>query len=221
MARVNHGLAAAIALVAMPVTIGCGRDVGDEKVAGGDEVGGDTGSSSGQGSSTTFDDIQCDAALQTGTEEPAGLLVCSDRSVQRESSTVCSGDVIVLDESEGECGACDRFATAGVCRIDPGQGVFCHYDCSVDADCGPGALCVCASNEVISFNQCIIAECATADDCGPHECGVSFADRGRPTSANCRGDDDECHGDDDCPDSDGCLYGSVHGRFRCVNVSGE
>lgn len=76
----------------------------------------------------------------------------------------------------------------------------CIYGCSVDADCGPGELCVCGPDLGSSASACVPASCSSGSDCASGVCGLSIYDDGCRTTRRiaCKTSDDECNSDDDC-----------------------
>lgn len=202
MSRFRYGVMNLLAGVA----VGCAtKDEGDLEGVGDDEhAGASLSLESSDGASGV--DVTCEPLLQPGTSEPSGIEHCSNGSWQRTEVVACVGQTALPPESTGCVTPCDEFPVAGVCRSPAASPYsFCHYDCVSDSDCGPGAICICATGddpgkgELLEVNQCVRANCTTAGDCDSGACGVSAGDCNVVDRAQCRMADDECSGHEDCP----------------------
>ena len=204
-----------------------GPDTGEAGSSGGAA---DSGTTGGEPSSDSTGETgaavdECEPVMQPGSREPSGLELCEPSHVWRLATSVECLPTPALEPGSDPsfCGECDAFAAEGFCAdaVPPVQQTsFCHYDCTTDEDCGPGAVCVCAAEGFMPFNQCMEAECLGADDCGDYDCGFSYS-CGLPSGTHCRSEADECRGDDDCPppggppaDSD-CRWRNSDDAFTC------
>lgn len=83
--------------------------------------------------------------------------------------------------------------------------------CQCDAQCDPSQICLCASEGV--GNQCIFADCGTADDCSEGNC--RFEENGCGFVAlRCTSPSDDCVSNGDCR-SGSCQYDDVQEMFIC------
>jgi hypothetical protein len=120
----------------------------------------------------------------------------------------CGSDA---DCTEKPHGYCDIIGAPSLNRA-------CHYGCTVDADCGDGAICVCGS----FIGTCKAATCTTDADCGD---GLLCASHTNAICIDggyaCQNPADECVSNADCPttrcalEEDGVRRCSVDG---CAQV---
>ena len=168
----------------------------------------------------------CEPVPLLGGDEPSGYERCLPiDAVNRVAAVACppaNGELTPGDPEQ--CGPCDAFPTGGECVRGSPVRNFCHYDCSTDADCGPGAACLCAIEAGAPFNQCVTATCTTNDDCEVG-CGYSLYCN-EPNALRCRDEAVECLGHGDCPtesqpNNDFCAYKSNPGDWVCLECAGE
>jgi hypothetical protein len=125
---------------------------------------------------------------------------------------------------EGEGGWCEEQFQAGYRSAN-----HCRYDdCSSDADCGAGFICICGDDVSSPSNTCARANCVVDADCGPGQ--VCAAVDANPETCSwsveleyqCTSDADECRLDADCiaagydEGSTGCVWNSAEERRVCL-----
>lgn len=101
-------------------------------------------------------------------------------------------------------------------------------ECLCDADCERGQACICASEITTApglgqpvGNKCMIADCASADDCRGESCRVDGGDcvgAWFPSALRCTTASDDCIHDSECasPTSSGhCGYDEENELFSC------
>lgn len=182
------------------------------------------------GSSTTGDTV----ATSTGDTTPScpggtklvqsqaegfasGLEACPGAGVHRDAAAACQVLPAVSACEPGACaGGCDDFLP-GVCDESSPGDCACVYPCSVDADCGLQAACLCGTSDDFIFGTgCRPASCLTDADCGAFTCGVSPSICRTGEALHCRTAEDECHGDDDCqPGGDRCAFEAKLNHWAC------
>ncbi len=194
--------------------------------------------------SATVGDVSCEDLMFADPQGgPTGYEQCSDGGLYRKESVAChlreptppwqvacTGPTNAADDCESD-DDCQAFPGGGTCYFADVDGLscYCHYDCQTDADCGPGALCKCATDDDDwVLNQCIPAyTCNTDDDCPKGErCLLRPPVDGSGSGpvgfvAACTGPDDACVSASDCPtDPSGqetdCRYDPQQTRFVCV-----
>ena len=187
---------------------------------GSDEAAATTSSSSG-GTAGTED---CNPANQPNSGGPSGMEVCQpSEAINRIMPASCAPTPpLTANVDPDGCGACDRFPVPATCVTEPSVAEpFCHYDCTTDADCGPGAACQCAIEGLTTFNVCVEATCWNADDC-ELGCGLGSG-CWLPSALHCRAEDDECAGHGDCPlpseSDEHCAWNDPQQTFRCDDWS--
>ena len=147
----------------------------------------------------------------------AGLESCPGAGVHRDEAAACQVLPVVSACEPGACaGGCDDFLP-GVCDESSPGDCACVYPCSVDADCGPQAACLCGTSDDFIFGTgCRPASCLTDTDCGAFTCGVSPSICRTGEALHCRTAEDECHGDDDCqPGGDRCAFEAKLNHWAC------
>ena len=116
------------------------------------------------------------AALTHGACEPvgsvahSGFATCKDGRVHRPAAVECPSQ-IATDQAPQSGDPADKCRSNADCNERPhgycaAEGQLptrtCHYGCTKDADCGDGALCMCAS----PIGRCLPASCTSDKDCG-------------------------------------------------------
>jgi hypothetical protein len=102
--------------------------------------------------------------------------------------------------------------------------ISCSRYCQTDAECGPGAICLCngvtknATRELVSMGTCTPAECSSDDCANGYQC-ISPTARRHVQTFHCQSAEDECWGPEDCPPGPArcesfstCTF---DGHFRC------
>jgi hypothetical protein len=101
----------------------------------------------------------------------------------------------------------------GFCLDTPWVGCGCAYGCTTDADCAPGAMCMCGD----PVGTCVATTgCKKDADCGPGLRCATYTDNpgcGGLAFA-CQTTDDKCTGDGDCPSGQMCTL--QNGHRECV-----
>lgn len=186
--------------VLVVLSLACDREGGDDS----DDLALDDASGSGTTGGSASD---CEVLAQLDSNEPSGIAYCAgDEAWQRRYPVTCVGPGLPYP-ADDECESnCTGFGMTGTCIRQPGSTIpFCHYDCQSDADCGEG-VCLCATDTLAPFNQCVGAySCAEQGDCAG-ECGISLGLARQPTATVCREEADECAGNADCKPTEVCNY---------------
>ena len=113
----------------------------------------------------------------------------------------------------------------GRCVSDPaGYELFCSYDeCLTDEDCDASAVCACGGD--VERNDCVPSTCTVDADCGVGALCVQDTFACHSGGYHCMRPDAECIRDEDCPDDDGsddsqssgdCSYNTGDGLWECT-----
>ncbi len=190
----------------------------------------DTGEPTGPGSSTlatsTGDTmVSCPGGMKLMQSQAegfyAGIETCPETGPHRDEAVTCEVLPEISACERGECaGGCDEFATGACSEASPGD-CSCIYPCSLDADCGAGAACLCGTSDDFIFGtECRPASCLTDADCGEFECGVSPSVCRTGEALHCRTPEDDCRIDADClPGNDRCAFEVKLGRWSCSSYA--
>jgi hypothetical protein len=219
--------------------VGCGDDGGGSDVSQmGDALDGGTEratmhvSTDDAGGETEVDDAStrtCNPVQQRtassqipkpGETPSSGLLVCDEGA----------NLTFVVDQLPKKCELIGDAWPSG----DAGTPVPCNYDCvsgwcdpvtndcllvsecTTDADCSDGSVCLCSVTNGWGFNKCVAADCRTSDDCGAFACAVSEDICQDPELITCHTPADECLTNSDCGDPRfRCAFASDVGAWRC------
>ena len=150
-----------------------------------------------------------------------GIEMCPETGPHRDEAVTCKVLPAISACERGECaGGCDEFATGACNEASPGD-CSCIYPCSLDADCGAGAACLCGTSDDFIFGTgCRPASCLTDADCGELECGVSPSVCRTGEALHCRTPEDDCRIDADClPGNDRCAFEVKLGRWSCSSYA--
>ena len=162
-----------------------------------------------------------------------GMERCPDGQVHRFEAAQCLHHLEIKECPADECGGpCDQLGD-GVCNELFVDSCFCHYPCTSDADCLPGAACLCAAGipsggggyeGLVAISECVPANCRTDADCGeflcalsPSLCGYGFND-----GLFCHTADDECVDGQDCVDQqlgNLCVFEAAEQRWVCTEAA--
>ena len=152
---------------------------------------------------------------------PPPARTCTDKpppgTVHADGAGLCKSDADCKDGIEGRC----NFMSNG--RMAPTN--QCTFDlCSADKDCNAGTLCIC-NGGLTGRNECVLANCHDATDCGGSQCGLSPAGAGSdtysyaPAGRYCKTTDDKCTDDKPCKQGDVCAFSTSHSRWECMKIT--
>jgi hypothetical protein len=171
------------------------------------EVDGSAGSDDSCGVATEALQYRYDDGDWKNTDVGSGFFFCEDGSAYRVEAVACVAPPSGFHACEahddagapdGEC-SIDADCGGGDLCIARGEWCECVTPCQSDADCGEGQACLCpmhiGASGINLLQTCRPADCATDADCGDHRCGLSDPLCG-PLSVHCRTDQDSCEA---CP----------------------
>lgn len=159
-----------------------------------------------------------------------GLEICPDGQIHRHTAVECLDPLPIQECPANECpGPCDELGD-GLCNTVYQGYCTCEYPCTTDADCKPGAACLCAGgqptggggyNHFIGRTQCVPADCRTDADCGEFLCALSpgVCGYGGVLGLFCHTAEDDCVGNQDCYDQqlgNLCLFEAAEQRWKCT-----
>lgn len=112
----------------------------------------------------------------------------------------CASDADCVFNPNGHCGPASG---------DLAPSCTCSYGCTTDADCGPGAICVCDD----LAGHCEAATCTSDADCEAGQLCARYFYNCAPGWA-CTTSNNSCAGPEDCLPTEDC--GLVDGAFTCT-----
>jgi hypothetical protein len=162
-----------------------------------------------------------------------GLVTCAEGYVHRPKAPTCSGRSVGGAPAEGGAGGASAEGGAGdvdpaslprvfeyvpcgddasVCDAfqygycDSQQEAVCASGCSFDADCGPGAICICGDARSPSGGTCHDSSCVSDAECQPGYLCASYS-AGCGGGYACQTPQDTCLAQGDCKASQVCQPG--------------
>jgi hypothetical protein len=203
--------------------------------SGSDESTGGTGSTGGRGGTGGSGGGSLRPTCTAPTVDPAtGLVSCNEGYSHRPEAVQCGTDFRAAPADGGAAGigapepALPRADGSIACAADPllckgyqdgfckpsvGFGLsVCESGCVVDAECGPGAICVCGNAQSPTGGVCQRSNCTSDLDCGYGLCATYSQVCGDGAFA-CHTPADECTTNADC--SGTCSFDVARGHRYC------
>jgi hypothetical protein len=134
----------------------------------------------------------------------------------------------VADETPGDAPSGFEYCA----EEDDGRGTFNRVStetceeggfCTTDEDCRTGEACLCGGGVAVdggeswrsmtALSQCVVAACASPDDCGGLDCSLTFDVCGSAQALFCHTKQDACQTDADCGGNQFCFYNGT--KWAC------
>lgn len=167
----------------------------------------------------------------------AGIELCPDGAAHRHTAVACPFPLAVKPCENPNFGcfkdpaACEVLGD-GLCNTVYDISCRCQYPCEIDADCAPGAACLCNSvlelemggtMQGMSFSQCVRADCRTDADCPEgRRCNLSPGICGDYVSLHCETAEDECLTGQECFEKklgNLCQFSPEQQRWVCTEMA--
>lgn len=164
-----------------------------------------------EGYNTRPSALECELAVSAGgATDAGGAGGAASESAEPLPRATLAGCDVDRDCSQFQLGYCQSFS--GECDGGfGGQSGICASGCALDADCGPGFLCLCDGSE--HGGQCVRSTCRIDADCGSGQVCASLLTQAGLSFA-CTSNKDECATDMDCQGFEGCELSD--GRRQCL-----